>query len=196
MKVIKSGVSVRFAVIPPLFLAALTAHGASTINGTTWFPVGPAPVTQGQTYTHGLRVDVAGRAGAIAINPNNAQEIYLGTPNGGVWHSTDGGQHWRPRSDQEESLAIGALALDGCSPAGCDTIYAGTGENGIRRDTYRGAGLLIGHMSGGEFSTLSGHRAAPRNSATARSTTSFWIQRSEFTSRCRAARRPRLPNLL
>ena len=37
----------------------------------------------------------------------------------------------------------------------CNTIYAGTGENGIRRDTYRGAGLLIGQTSGGEISSFS-----------------------------------------
>src|SRR5512135_3347289 len=101
-----------------LLLTARGLQAASTIDGTTWFPVGPAPVTQGQAYGapsyNGIRVEVAGRATVVAINPQNAQEIYLGTANGGVWQTTDGGQHWRPRSDQEESLAIGALLLDGC----------------------------------------------------------------------------------
>jgi photosystem II stability/assembly factor-like uncharacterized protein len=136
-------------------LASHPLQAASTINGTTWFPVGPAPVTQGQVYGSSIRVDVAGRTSAIAINPQNPQDIYLGTANGGVWQTTDGGQHWRPRSDQEESLAIGALVLDNCSATDCNTIYAGTGENGIRRDTYRGAGLLIGQTSGGEISSFS-----------------------------------------
>src|SRR5262249_33565077 len=37
---------------------------------------------------------------------------------------------------------------------GCATIYAGTGENSIRRDTYYGMGLLVGQTSGGEFPTF------------------------------------------
>src|SRR5215831_5568780 len=139
-------------VLSGCLLAAADAR--AQINGTTWFPVGPAPVTQGQAYGSPGRVDVAGRSGPIAINPFNTQEIFLGTANGGVWHTTDGGQHWRPRSDDQGSLAIGAILLDGCSATGCATIYVGTGENGIRRDTYRGAGLLIGATSGGEFPTF------------------------------------------
>src|SRR5205823_4062722 len=37
---------------------------------------------------------------------------------------------------------------------GCATIYVGTGENSIRRDTYYGMGLLVGQTSGGEFPTF------------------------------------------
>jgi len=132
--------------------AALGASAATTIHGTTWFPVGPAPVTQGQAYGadqfSSATIDVSGRGGPIAINPQNAQEIWLGTPNGGVWQTTDGGVHWRPRSDDLDSLAVGALLLDGCAHDGCATVYLGTGENAIRRDTYRGAGLYIGHVGG------------------------------------------------
>src|ERR1700709_2061440 len=141
-----------------LLLASQSLQAASTINGTTWFPVGPAPVTQGQAYGvgyGGIRAEVAGRTTAVALDPLNAQGIYLGTATGGVWQTTDGGQHWRPRSDGEESLAIGALLLDNCTATDCNTIYAGTGENGIPRDTYRGAGLLIGQTSGGEISSFS-----------------------------------------
>ncbi len=47
-------------------------------------------------------------------------------------------------SDTETFMAIGALALDGCTALGCTTVYAGTGENAIRRDTYYGGGLMIG----------------------------------------------------
>lgn len=68
-----------------------------------------------------------------------------------MWHSTNGGVNWLPMSDNEASLAIGSIAVDGCSSNGCSVIYVGTGENGIRRDTYYGMGLLIGSTSGGEF---------------------------------------------
>jgi hypothetical protein len=57
-------------------------------------------------------------------------------------------------SDDQASMAIGALALDDCGAGSCGTIYAGTGENALRRDTYYGNGLMIGGMTGGEFPTF------------------------------------------
>ncbi|MGB8507963.1 MAG: hypothetical protein WCD76_06150 [Pyrinomonadaceae bacterium] len=126
------------------------------IQDLSWFPIGPSPITGGQTYA-GIhdRVEVSGRSTVIAVNPSNASDVWLGTALGGVWHSTNGGQNWKPMSDQEASLAIGAVVLDvpgSCANAEtCGTIYAGTGENAIRRDTYYGAGLLVGKMKGGEF---------------------------------------------
>ena len=79
----------------------------------------------------------------------NPDDVWIGTASGGVWHSLDGGLNFEPESDQEDGLAIGAIALDGCSASGCTRIFAGTGENAIRRDTYYGAGLLVGAESGG-----------------------------------------------
>jgi hypothetical protein len=134
--------------------SAAPARRLPPIGGISWFPIGPAAITNGQTYGAG-RVEVSGRSSVIAVNPSNVNDVWLGTALGGVWHSTDGGQRWRPLSDQEASLSIGSVALDvsgGCTNAEtCGTIYAGTGENAIRRDTYYGAGLLIGHAPSGEF---------------------------------------------
>ena len=138
------------AAILALFLFGWQPLSAQTINGINWFPIGPADLSNGQTYDDG-RVNVSGRATVIAVNPTNPDDIWLGTATGGVWHSTNGGLNWLPMSDNEASLSIGALALDDCSPQGCARIYAGTGENNIRRDTYYGMGLLIGQLSGGEI---------------------------------------------
>ena len=135
------------------FLVAGTTplQSQSKFQGTTWLPLGPAPVANGQTFDPNTRVDVSGRATVIAVNPFNPDDVWLGTANGGVWHSTTGGAHWAAMSDNEESLAIGAIALAGCNAIRCSTVYAGTGENAIRRDTYYGAGLLIGSLVGVEF---------------------------------------------
>ena len=134
-----------------LCLWAVAASGQ--INGINWFPIGPADISNGQTYGGG-RVNVSGRATAIAVNPMNPNDVWLGTATGGVWHSTNAGVNWLPMSDNEASLAIGALALDSCTVQGCNVVYAGTGENAIRRDTYYGMGLLIGEPPTGEFGSF------------------------------------------
>ena len=146
-----SGVRVLILLIACLTPARLKSQ--AIITGTNWFPIGPADVSNGQTYGDG-RVNASGRATVIAANPANSNDVWLGTATGGVWHSTNAGLNWLPMSDNEASLSIGALALDGCSSDGCAIIYAGTGENSIRRDTYYGMGLLVGQTSGGEFPTF------------------------------------------
>jgi len=134
------------SIAPPLVTAQ------SVIKGTTWFPIGPADVSNGQGET-GM-VSTSGRATVIAVNPANPDELWLGTATGGVWHSTNAGANFLPISDDQASLAIGAIALDSCTSAGCGIIYVGTGENSIRRDTYYGMGLLIGEVSSGEIPTF------------------------------------------
>jgi len=41
------------------------------------------------------------------------------------------------------TMSIGAIALDGCDAQGCARVWVGTGENGIRRDTWYGSGLFL-----------------------------------------------------
>ena len=120
------------------------------IEGDTWFPIGPAPLDHAQSpgcSTCG--VNASGRATVVAANPFAPDDVWLGTSNGGVWHSVEAGEanSWKPLSDQEKSLAIGALVLDQCNGNGCATVYAGTGENSVRRDTYYGEGLLVGTVN-------------------------------------------------
>ena len=127
-----------------LLLALASTHPyRAAIEGINWYPIGPAP---GQFASFGG--GVSGRATAVAANPSNPDDIWLGTSQGGVWHSTDGGTTWAPKSDDQPSLAIGSLALAGCGANGCLSIYAGTGENAIRRDTFYGKGLLVGSVDG------------------------------------------------
>jgi len=142
--------SLQIVVLLLVCLAPGRVRAQSPISGINWFPIGPADLSNGQTYGDG-RVNVSGRASVIAVNPSNPNDVWLGTATGGVWHSVNGGVNWLPMSDNEASLSIGALALDGCNVNACATIYAGTGENSIRRDTYYGMGLLVGETSGGEF---------------------------------------------
>ncbi len=101
----------------------------------SWHSIGPAPL-------HGEYQDSAqytGRVTAIATHPTDPSIVYLGTANGGVWKTTDIGETWLPKTDQEVSLAIGALAV---APSNSNIIYAGTGEPNLSCDSYYGAGVL------------------------------------------------------
>lgn len=73
-----------FVLIVFLFMAAMseTLDGQSVIKGINWFPIGPADISNGQTYGDS-RVNVSGRATVIAVNPNNANELWVGTASGG-----------------------------------------------------------------------------------------------------------------
>ena len=145
----------RFLLIASLLVSMTPGAliGQSVIKGINWFPIGPADVSNGQDTS--ARINTSGRATVIAVNPKNPNELWLGTASGGVWHSTNAGVNFLPISDDQPSLAIGAIALDNCIASECGVIYAGTGENSIRRDTYYGMGLLIGQVSGPvEFRTF------------------------------------------
>lgn len=99
----------------------------ATPGGSNWIELGPTGIPHGQTYG-GARVIVTGRVTEIAQHPTDPLTIYLGTARGGIWKSTDGGVTWIPKSDNEASLAIGALAIAKSNP---QTLYAGTGEGNI-----------------------------------------------------------------
>jgi photosystem II stability/assembly factor-like uncharacterized protein len=122
-----------------------------------WAAIGPQPITNGQ----GLGAkgfcgpastpNVSGRATSIAFGLGNT--IYLGTAGGGVWKSTDGGTTWQPRTDQQMSLAIGALAVVP-DPGGNDVIYAGTGEGNLSADSNFGLGILKSTNGGQTWTQL------------------------------------------
>lgn len=106
------------------------------LSAPNWVAEGPAPIPNGQTTT--TSVPVSGRVTAIAVHPTNANTVYVGTANGGVYRSMDGGSSWTAIFDNAQSIAIGALALAPSSPT---TLYVGTGESALSADSYFGVGL-------------------------------------------------------
>ncbi len=105
-----------------------------------WVPLGPEPIDTRNcgTYCQNWSYN-SGRVTALAVNPTNSQEGWLGSADGGLWHSLDGGATWTPLTDGQPTLAIGAIAVDPSNPS---TIYVGTGEANGNIDGYWGAGLL------------------------------------------------------
>ena len=78
---------------------------------------------------------VGGRTTALATTADGTW--FAGTAAGGVWRSSDEGQHWTPVFDSEPTLSIGALAVN---PAD-GSLWVGTGEANTSQDSYAGTGV-------------------------------------------------------
>jgi hypothetical protein len=144
--------------IPPLArLHAIDAMNAMPefLGGTpgTWTFIGPNAVNNGQGNSTSIlcgitpRIKVSGRVTAIALG---GEGIYLGSAGGGVWKSTDGGGTWNPLTDQQPSLAVGALAV--VAGRTHDTVYVGTGEGNNGCDNEFGQGVLKSTDGGASWS--------------------------------------------
>ncbi len=69
--------------------------------------------------------NVGGRLRAIAIDPRNANRIFVGAASGGIWISANAGGSWAQVNDFLPNLSITSLVFDANNPS---VMYAGTGE--------------------------------------------------------------------
>ncbi|MCU1268139.1 MAG: hypothetical protein JWM21_4457 [Acidobacteria bacterium] len=106
------------------------------ISGSSWTPIGPAPIPLGQTT--GVQNPVSGRVLSIAVHPSNPNIVYVGTAQGGLYRTIDGGTTWTAIMDTAQSLAIGAIAIDPVTPT---TLFVGTGEGNLCGDCFFGVGM-------------------------------------------------------
>ncbi len=95
---------------------------------------------------------VAGRMTALAVAPNGT--LFAGAADGGVWKSSDGGQHWSATTDTQATLSIGALLVTGSGSS--YTVYAGTGEANTSQDSYAGVGVLASTDAGASWHRVGG----------------------------------------
>ncbi len=83
-------------------------------NIATFIPLDKAhgqinPILNGQTQT--ISTAVSGRVTAIEIDPTDPNSVYVGTAQGGIFRSLNGGSTWTPIFDSAPTLAIGSLTL-------------------------------------------------------------------------------------
>jgi hypothetical protein len=119
-----------------------------------WRDVGPTGVDSPDHYTTSAEQfqRVAGMGAALAADSNDpsGNTVFLGNM-GGLWKSSDGGDHWSNLSDGKlVSAGVGAIALDPSRP---DDLYVGSGISylTISGDTY-GTGFYVSHDGGRTFS--------------------------------------------
>jgi hypothetical protein len=109
----------------------------AALSSTQWTEIGPDSVVNGHAL-NGSDTRVSGRVTAIAFDPSNPSRVYIGTAQGGVWRTSDGGSTWFEIFDTAKSLSIGALALAPSSPT---TLYVGTGESSLSASSFFGVGV-------------------------------------------------------
>jgi hypothetical protein len=130
--------------VPAISEAAPAGALAPTV--ASWTALGPAPIPNGQTSpadANGIsltQAPVSGRSTAIIIDPTNANIAYVGTAQGGLYRTTDGGSTWTPLLDNALSLAVGSIVFDPID-ATSNTILVGTGESNFSGDSYAGVGI-------------------------------------------------------
>src|SRR5262249_17909638 len=84
----------------------------------------------------------------VAVDPTTPSTMYLGTFNGGVFKSTNGGTSWAPASAGLTNLQVAKLAIDPLTPS---TLYAAT-HDGVFKTTDGGANWASSGLTG--FSIL------------------------------------------
>jgi len=68
---------------------------------------------------------IGGRIVCMAIDPNNTNNLWVGSASGGIWRSTNAGTSWAPVETGLPVLGVSAILVD---PSNSNIIYAGTGE--------------------------------------------------------------------
>ncbi len=89
---------------------------------------------------------------ALAAAPDGS--LFAGAADCGVWKSGDGGQHWTPLTDTQDTLSIGALLVTGSGHG--YTVYAGTGEANTSSDSYAGVGVIASTDGGSTWHRVGG----------------------------------------
>lgn len=106
----------------------------SIFRGMHWNSIGP--VAQG------------GRVVALAGVPGQPYTFYVAYATGGVWKTTDNGQHFAPIGQNLPTGVIGAIAVDPSHP---QTLWVGTGEANSSRSSFGGMGVFRSDDGGKTF---------------------------------------------
>ncbi len=106
-----------------------THKGARSLAGN-WTNLGPFVLPDGKGYK-GL-----GRLNAIAFDPVDPDIIWVGSPSGGLWKTTTGGNEWTSSTQDLPSFGVSAILIDYTNPS---VMYIGTGD----RDAGDASGIGV-----------------------------------------------------
>lgn len=112
---------------------------------SNWQPIGPLA---NATTINSNKTMARGRVNIVAVDPNNSNTIYFGTPAGGIWKSINGGVTWTALTDELAQIGVSGIAID---PSNSNIIYIATGDKDAG-DTYS-IGVLKSTDGGATWNT-------------------------------------------
>jgi hypothetical protein len=111
------------------FILITVLSTTTTAQTRVWVQHGPGPSKQGQV--EGITdKEIVGAINTIAAHPTDANTLYIGAVNGGIWKTTNAlaaSPTWINQLGSSGSLAIGAMELDPMDATN-QTLVAGTGR--------------------------------------------------------------------
>ncbi len=96
-------------------------HNPARSPNGSWVSLGPSYIpAPGPAGYMGL-----GRLNVVAFHPTNQNKLYVGSPSGGFWLTSDNGATWNTTTDNMPTIGVSAIVVDFSNPA---TILMGTGD--------------------------------------------------------------------
>ena len=153
----------------PAFFESLEGRvllSTTLVGVPDWAVQGPGPILGGQIENIPGNNPVSGAIHTVVAHPTDADTLYLGGTNSGIWRTTNatsGSPNWTPLIDQFPSLSIGALELDP-TDASNQTLVAGIGRySSLNRTGGPRNGLLVTTDGGDTWSQVGTVGLAGRN---------------------------------
>ena len=94
---------------------------AARTDESNWESMGPTDFLNRSTNSANI-----GRVNTIIVDPDNSDIIYVGSPAGGIWKSTDAGQTYIPLTDYLPQIGVSGIAID---PINTNILYIATGDD-------------------------------------------------------------------
>jgi photosystem II stability/assembly factor-like uncharacterized protein len=111
-----------------------------------WISLGPSTIPEStSSFYAGL-----GRINVVEFNPSNSNIIWIGTPAGGLWKSTDAGSTWVSKGNNVPNLGVSDIAIDANNT---DIMYIATGDYDGQHNNSLG---VFKSVDGGETWSVTG----------------------------------------
>lgn len=147
-------VAASIAVTPLLAQTSAATRGAAAKPAPA--PrAGPYMASVDSTLFRGLKYrlvghSVGGRVTTVMGVPSQPRTFYFGAASGGVFKTTDGGEHWAPITDGKVPVgSTGSIAVANSNP---NVVYLGTGSDGVRSNVSTGRGMYKSTDAGATWS--------------------------------------------
>jgi len=115
------------------FLNFVSTQKYNKTSSSTWTELGPRTWSYSNGWNPGI-----GRITSVALHPADTTKIYVSSPGGGIWKSTNSGKDWISLTDNTNSSWMNITHIN-IDPNNQNIIYAGQASGGVIKSTNSGA---------------------------------------------------------